>query len=116
MKDISIVINFDMPNSIEDYVHRIGRTGRAGAKGVSYSFISASESSLANDLCKVLLSSNQEIPQRLHEIKRSSGGRGGQHHRMKFRRPGGSFPSSNGYNNGAGSKYTKFGDNDGQQS
>ena len=54
VKDISIVINFDMPNSIEDYVHRIGRTARAGAKGIAYSFISASESSLVNDLCKVL--------------------------------------------------------------
>jgi len=33
VKDISIVINFDMPKNIDDYVHRIGRTGRAGAKG-----------------------------------------------------------------------------------
>ena len=33
VKDIGIVINYDMPNTIEDYVHRIGRTGRAGNKG-----------------------------------------------------------------------------------
>lgn len=33
VKDIDVVINYDMPNCIEDYVHRIGRTGRAGAKG-----------------------------------------------------------------------------------
>lgn len=33
VKDIRHVINYDMPNQIEDYVHRIGRTGRAGAKG-----------------------------------------------------------------------------------
>jgi len=33
VKDISLVINYDMPNTVEDYVHRIGRTGRAGAKG-----------------------------------------------------------------------------------
>jgi ATP-dependent RNA helicase DDX5/DBP2 len=33
VKDISVVINYDMPNTVEDYVHRIGRTGRAGAKG-----------------------------------------------------------------------------------
>jgi len=39
VKDINVVINYDMPNSIEDYVHRIGRTGRAGATGDSYSFI-----------------------------------------------------------------------------
>ena len=38
VKDITHVINFDMPNNAEDYVHRIGRTGRAGARGVAYSF------------------------------------------------------------------------------
>lgn len=36
VKDIRHVINYDMPNQIEDYVHRIGRTGRAGAKGESW--------------------------------------------------------------------------------
>ena len=35
VKDINIVINYDMPKVIEDYVHRIGRTGRAGAVGTS---------------------------------------------------------------------------------
>ena len=43
MKDVDLVINYDMPNSIEDYVHRIGRTGRAGAKGNAYSFITKKE-------------------------------------------------------------------------
>ena len=33
VKDIKLVINYDFPNNCEDYVHRIGRTGRAGAKG-----------------------------------------------------------------------------------
>jgi superfamily II DNA/RNA helicase len=37
---ISHIINFDLPNNAEDYVHRIGRTGRAGAKGVACSFVS----------------------------------------------------------------------------
>jgi ATP-dependent RNA helicase RhlB len=36
--DVSLVINFDLPNDPEDYVHRIGRTGRAGASGVAISF------------------------------------------------------------------------------
>jgi ATP-dependent RNA helicase DDX5/DBP2 len=43
VKDVDLVINYDMPNSIEDYVHRIGRTGRAGAKGNAYSFITKKE-------------------------------------------------------------------------
>jgi len=41
--DISHVINFDLPNEPESYVHRIGRTGRAGADGKAYSFCAADE-------------------------------------------------------------------------
>ena len=41
--DISHVINYDLPNEPENYVHRIGRTGRAGAKGMAYSFCAADE-------------------------------------------------------------------------
>jgi len=37
---VSHVINFDLPEDAEDYVHRIGRTGRAGAQGISISFVS----------------------------------------------------------------------------
>lgn len=43
---ISHVINFDLPNGVEDYVHRIGRTGRAGATGVAYSLVKPNEFSL----------------------------------------------------------------------
>ena len=43
IKDVNLVVNFDFPNQIEDYVHRIGRTGRAGAKGFSHSFIEPGE-------------------------------------------------------------------------
>ncbi len=41
VRDITHVINFDMPHQIEDYIHRIGRTGRAGDLGTSISFITA---------------------------------------------------------------------------
>lgn len=41
--DISHVINYDLPNEPESYIHRIGRTGRAGAKGTAYSFCAADE-------------------------------------------------------------------------
>ncbi len=44
VKSITHVINFDMPQSVEDYVHRIGRTGRAGAKGTALSFVTRGES------------------------------------------------------------------------
>jgi superfamily II DNA/RNA helicase len=43
VRDITHVINFDLPRSAEDYVHRIGRTGRAGASGIAVSFASRSD-------------------------------------------------------------------------
>ena len=43
VKDINLVINFDLPDGLEDYVHRIGRTGRAGKSGKAISFVTPSE-------------------------------------------------------------------------
>ena len=43
VKGIELVINFDLPSQAEDYVHRIGRTGRAGATGIAISFVSGRE-------------------------------------------------------------------------
>lgn len=50
IKDVSLVINYDMAKSIEDYTHRIGRTGRAGKTGVAISFVTKDDSSLFYDL------------------------------------------------------------------
>lgn len=47
---ISHVINFDLPNNAEDYVHRIGRTGRAGANGVAFSFAAARDSEIVRQI------------------------------------------------------------------
>ena len=74
VKDIGIVINYDMPSSIEDYVHRIGRTGRAGAKGQSFSMITQKESNIVGDLIKILTNSKQTIPPELYEFRRGRGG------------------------------------------
>lgn len=57
VRDISIVINYDLPTNIEDYVHRIGRTGRAGDKGASYSFLNSQEIGIVPDLIKIMKSS-----------------------------------------------------------
>jgi len=43
VKDIDLVVNYDIPHSGDDYLHRTGRTGRAGAEGLAVSFASASE-------------------------------------------------------------------------
>jgi ATP-dependent RNA helicase RhlE len=55
---LPIVINFDLPMVAEDYVHRIGRTGRAGADGLALSLVSHEESGLLRDIRKLL---NQDI-------------------------------------------------------
>ena len=54
IKDVPAVFNFDIPFNAEDYVHRIGRTGRAGASGLAVSFVSARDTRLMGDLEKLL--------------------------------------------------------------
>merc|ERR1719327_1505793 len=76
VKDIKYVINYDFPGSIEDYVHRIGRTGRAGAHGSSYSFFTSDKSKMANELIAVLKEANQPVPDELQKLADNSGGRG----------------------------------------
>lgn len=52
VQTISHVINFDLPTSLDDYIHRIGRTGRAGSKGVALSFISARDYVMGQQIAK----------------------------------------------------------------
>ena len=60
---VSYVFNFDMPKNIEDYIHRIGRTGRVGNKGTAISFFNSKNASIARDLVGVLEKMNQEVPE-----------------------------------------------------
>ena len=74
VKGITYVINYDMPGNIEDYVHRIGRTGRAGTTGTAVSFFSEGNSKLGGDLCKIMREANQTIPPELQRYDRRSFG------------------------------------------
>jgi len=77
--DIKFVINFDYPNCSEDYVHRIGRTGRATATGTAYTFFTPGNSKQAGDLCGVLREAKQVISPKLLQLEESSRGmRGGR--------------------------------------
>jgi len=78
-----------MPNAIEDYVHRIGRTGRAGAKGTAISFITEKHARMANDLKKLLVEANQTVPPALDDMCRRGGGGGGGNSRYGGGRGGG---------------------------
>lgn len=66
-------MNFDMPGNIEDYVHRIGRTGRAGTEGTSVSFFTDADSKLGTALIKILREANQTIPDALSQYDRGFG-------------------------------------------
>ncbi|XP_053601115.1 putative ATP-dependent RNA helicase Pl10 isoform X2 [Plodia interpunctella] len=56
------VINFDLPSDVEEYVHRIGRTGRMGNLGVATSFFNDTNRGLARDLVELLVEAKQDVP------------------------------------------------------
>nr|XP_009942081.1 PREDICTED: probable ATP-dependent RNA helicase DDX4 [Opisthocomus hoazin] len=69
IENVQHVINFDLPSTIEEYVHRIGRTGRCGNTGKAISFFdNNSDGHLAPSLVKVLSDAQQEVPVWLEEI------------------------------------------------
>ena len=68
VKNLVLVINYRCPNHMEDYIHRIGRTGRAGNKGTAITFITREEMKYAWELSKVLEHSNQHVSEDLHDL------------------------------------------------
>jgi len=63
--DVEYVINYTFPLTIEDYVHRIGRTGRAGKLGTSHTFFTIHDKAHSGALVNVLREANQKIPEDL---------------------------------------------------
>lgn len=87
--DVEVVLNYTFPLTIEDYVHRIGRTGRAGKNGISYTFFQPSDKSHAGELQQVMKQAGQPIPDELmkfgstikkkeHKLYGNFGPRGGE--------------------------------------
>merc|ERR1719228_2486995 len=89
IRGVAVVVNFDFPDGrggVEDYVHRIGRTGRAGTKGIAYTFFTQDNAKRARELIKILEGANQEVPEDLRVMgvieggfsgrRRGGGGRG----------------------------------------
>lgn len=70
INDITHVINYDFPNTIEDYIHRIGRTARHEKTGTSLTFVTMNDAPKARDLIKVLEESNQDVPEELRALAR----------------------------------------------
>jgi len=65
VEDLQHVINFDMAKSIEDYTHRIGRTGRAGKQGLATTFLTPEDSGIFYDLKTYMQNCDQVIPKEL---------------------------------------------------
>jgi len=76
VRNITHVLNYDYPNNSEDYIHRIGRTGRAGAKGTAITLFTTDNQKQARDLVNVLQEAKQQIDPRLVEMTRYGGGGG----------------------------------------
>jgi superfamily II DNA/RNA helicase len=95
IRGISHVINFDLPMVAEDYIHRIGRTGRAGQTGIAISFVDAEDRHLLRGIERL---TNRQLerrvveglePKRTHSRgERPSGGKPRPHHRHRDTRPG----------------------------
>ena len=77
--NVTNVVNFDLPNSIDDYVHRIGRTGRAGNTGAALAFVNEKNGSVVRELRELLEENDQECPPWLSQMSSfgGGGGRGG---------------------------------------
>lgn len=78
ISNVNYVINFDMPSNVDEYVHRIGRTGRAGNTGTAISFFNEDNLNIANDLAQLLSENEQQVPDFLNSYlsRRTFSGRG----------------------------------------
>lgn len=80
--NVKHVINYDLPTDIEEYVHRIGRTGRVGNLGLATSFFNDKNRNIAPQLYELMAETNQHIPDFLASMKvesRSAYGGGGRY-------------------------------------
>ena len=124
--NVTHVINYDLPTDIDDYVHRIGRTGRAGNTGIATAFFNRGNRGVVRDLLELLKEAHQEVPSFLESIAREGsgfsgrGGRGGGRGRgstatRDMRRVpggmgmGGGFGGGSGYGGAAGGSTPSYG-------
>lgn len=107
---VTHVINFDLPKDIDDYVHRIGRTGRAGKSGLATAFFSEKNSPLAKALTQLMQESNQQVPSWLTQYAETSSSYGnGRSFRGGSKFGGHDFRSSSKNYGSGSSNYSTYG-------
>lgn len=108
--NVTHVINCDLPSDIDDYVHRIGRTGRAGNSGLATAFINDRNRNICRDMLNLLLEAGQEVPPFMEGMAANSfggGGGGPRRNRGRFggkdyRKQGGGRSGGHGGSRGGG--------------
>ncbi|XP_057474629.1 DEAD-box ATP-dependent RNA helicase 37-like [Actinidia eriantha] len=103
---VAHVVNFDLPNDIDDYVHRIGRTGRAGKSGLATAFFNENNASMARPLTELMQEANQEVPAWLSRYAARSSYGGGKNRRSGGGRFGGrDFRRDSSFSRGGGADH-----------
>ncbi|KAF9143345.1 DEAD-box ATP-dependent RNA helicase [Mortierella sp. GBA39] len=88
--NVTHVVSYDLPTDIDDYVHRIGRTGRAGNTGIATAFLNRGNKGVVRDLLELLKEANQDVPGWLETLAREGSYGGGGSTRGRGRGRGGS--------------------------
>ncbi|XP_028178881.1 uncharacterized protein LOC135077505 isoform X1 [Ostrinia nubilalis] len=78
VEDVKFVVNFDYPNSSEDYIHRIGRTGRCQQSGTAYTYFTSGDCRQSRALVAVLRETGQNPPAKLNEMARNNNNNSGR--------------------------------------
>lgn len=105
--NVKWVIQYDLPSTIDDYVHRIGRTGRCGNEGTALAFVNNNNGNIIGDLLEILKESKQEVPTWLSQLRQNRrGGKGRKKGRYGGRdfRKGNNRNSYNGRSNNSGGR------------
>merc|ERR1719362_658981 len=73
IKGITLVVNYDLPGKTEDYVHRIGRTGRAGQKGYAVALVTDRDAHALRGIIEVMRRTNQEVTPEVERMAANAG-------------------------------------------
>lgn len=104
VKDVAMVINYDFPTGVEDYVHRIGRTGRAGASGEAYTYFTSQDAKYARDLVQLMTEAGQQVSPALQQLAATSYGGGGGRNRWGNAGGGGGYSGRGGFGGSGASR------------